>query len=186
MQLYSQCMIWIFSAAVKGEKLLGKRVLLLSLNITGASFWQKRLSLRKIFQMSLVSQMCPDVEDMLFMYQDRYNSLTKSEAKIPVSQVLSGDLQFSWKTLPKAQRTRGLSSYHQLLHKSSNFISTKLKLKILTKLQQVLSCHLHMPESHQSITSSLLNGSELVSEWVSDKRSQLSDSGPIKIWTIKD
>ena len=45
--------------------------------------------------MSLVSQMCPDVEDMLFMYQDRYNSLPKSEAKIPVSQVLSGDLQFS-------------------------------------------------------------------------------------------
>ena len=38
--------------------------------------------------------MCPDVEDMLFMYQDRYNSLTKSEAKIPVSQVSKESFQF--------------------------------------------------------------------------------------------
>ena len=49
------------------------------------------------------------------------------------------------------------------------------------QLQQVLSCHLHMPESHQS---SLLNGSEWVSQWVSEsvsnKHCQWSDSGPIK------
>ena len=48
------------------------------------------------------------------------------------------------------------------------------------QLQQVLSCHLHMPGSHQW---SLLNGSEWVSELVSqsvtDKHSQWSDSGPI-------
>ena len=50
-----------------------------------------------------------------------------------------------------------------------------------SKLQQVLSCHLHMPDSNKS---SLLNRSESVSQWVSewvtDKHCQWSDSGPIK------
>ena len=45
--------------------------------------------------------------------------------------------QGRYKTLPKAQRTRGLSSYHNFWHKSwSNFNFrnlTKLKLKIFTK-----------------------------------------------------
>ena len=41
-----------------------------------------------------------------------------------------------------------------------------------------LSCHLYMPGSHKS---SLLNRSQWVSEWVSDKHSQWSDSGPIKM-----
>ena len=54
------------------------------------------------------------------------------------------------------------------------------------KPQQVLSWHLHTPGSHQS---SLLNGSESVSEsvseWVSDKGKQWSDSGPIKMWQWK-
>jgi len=48
-------------------------------------------------------------------------------------------------------------------------------------LQQVLSCYLHTPGSHQS---SLLNRSESVSqsvrEQVSDKGKQRLDSGPIK------
>ena len=48
-------------------------------------------------------------------------------------------------------------------------------------LQQVLSCYLHTPGSHQS---SLLNRSESVSqsvrEQVSDKGKQWLDSGPIK------
>ena len=36
--------------------------------------------------------------------------------------------------------------------------------------------------SHTSHQSSLLNGSEWVSQWVSDKHCQWSDSGPIKIF----
>ena len=43
--------------------------------------------------------------------------------------------------------------------------------------QQVLSWHLHTPGSHQS---SLLNRSESVSQSVTDKGKQWSDSGPIK------
>jgi len=149
--------------------------------------------------------------------------------------------------LPKAQRTRGLSSYHKFKHKSwPNFIfriSTKhqlqnhnetsaspqnLSFKILAKLsfristkiqlhnlyktsaeknwpnssftscldfeicknccqhdplqqqlqhQQVFSWNFHMPGLHQS---SLLNSSEWVSQSVTDKGKQWSDSGPIK------
>ena len=43
--------------------------------------------------------------------------------------------------------------------------------------QQVLSWQFHTPGSHQS---SLLNRTELVREWVTDKHCQWSDSGPIK------
>ena len=47
--------------------------------------------------------------------------------------------------------------------------------------QQVLSWHLHTPGSHQS---SLLNGSQLVSQSVTDKGKQWSDSGPIKRYSL--
>ena len=58
------------------------------------------------------------------------------------------------KTLPKAQRTRGLSSYYKFLLKFwSNIIriSNRYQLQNINQTwtsQQVLSCHLHMPGSH--------------------------------------
>ena len=55
-----------------------------------------------------------------------------SNAIVPVSQKTLIVYHFPYKTLPKAQRTRGLSSFHKFLHKSwSNFISTKDQLQNL-------------------------------------------------------
>ena len=104
-------------------------------------------------------------------------------------------LRYNFKILP-AHQTQNLE---QTLYQSPNKNLTlwpKLIFQICTKLlsacfssststtvalQQVLSCYLHTPGSHQS---SLLNRSESVSqsvrEQVSDKGKQRLDSGPIK------
>ena len=89
--------------------------------------------------------------------------------------------QWRWfyiETLPKAQRTRGLSSSYQ-----SNFLRSYHKFKHKSWSHFIFrSSTKHQPGLHQS---SLLNRSEwvsqLVSEWVTDKHCQWSDSSPIKI-----
>ena len=82
-------------------------------------------------------------------------SLLNSSKSLNASDVLPNDAQlvhklvgsihgkgrpgFTVKTLPKAQRTRGLSSYHKFKHKSWSYfifrISTRINLKISTKHQ---------------------------------------------------
>ena len=65
------------------------------------------------------------------------SNLFTESALLVVETWMMWPLLIEKKTLPKAQRTRGLSSYHNLWHKSwSNFNFrnfTTLKLKIFTK-----------------------------------------------------
>ena len=141
-----------------------------------------------------------------------------------VSYCKAMTIDFCMETLPKAQRTRGLSSAYQ-----SNFLSQVLTQILIRHLQNLdqeptskswpnletlcskyeqklnFMTKLHLPNLHQTVVSTFLiikmsnsnnlnkfwvviftsikfTKQQLVSDSVSDKHSQWSDSGPIKKW----